>query len=111
MNDTELARFRRKLLASRADLQALDEASAEAAKTVELDQARVGRLSRMDALQGQQMARATASRRQQQLRRIDAALRRIDSGEFGYCTVCGEEIDTRRLELDPTYARCVRCAE
>ena len=111
MNETDRVRFRQKLLRMKHDLQALDEVATEAGKTVELDQARLGRLSRMDALQNQQMAQETDRRRQQQIRLIEGALRRIDAGDFGFCTVCGEEIDIRRLELDPTYTRCIRCAE
>lgn len=111
MNETELERFRQKLLQLRTDLLALEEASAAAGKPVELDQTRVGRLSRMDAIQGQQMAQETSRRRQYRLSAIGGALRRIDAGEFGCCTVCGEEIDRRRLDFDPANARCVGCAE
>ena len=111
MNTDELAQFRLQLLQLQGELRSLDEASRAAQRPVELDQARVGRLSRMDAIQGQQMAQEAARRRQQRLRAITAALRRLDAGEFGYCTVCGEEIDRRRLAFDPTSARCVRCAE
>lgn len=111
MDETELERFRQQLLRLKTELLALEESSAAAGRPVELDQTRVGRLSRMDAIQGQQMAQETARRRQHRLRAIAGALRRIDSGEFGYCTVCGEEIDRRRLDFDPTHARCVECAE
>lgn len=111
MNEAALEQFRQKLLCLRTDLQALDEAAGEAGKPVELDQARVGRLSRMDAMQGQQMAKEAARRRQHRLRLIEAALGRIDSKDYGYCTLCGEQIDVRRLDFDPTYARCVNCAE
>ncbi len=77
--------------------------------TVELDQQRMGRLSRMDALQGQQMAQASARRRQEMLTRIEGALRRIDTGDFGYCFVCGEAIGEDRLGVDPTATRCIDC--
>ena len=103
--------FRRRLLAMRADLEATEEASREATKTVVLDQASVGRLSRMDAMQGQQMALEGARRREQMLVRIEAALKRIETETFGDCFVCGEEIDARRLSVDPTITRCLRCAE
>jgi DnaK suppressor protein len=111
MDETELQRFRQQLLRLKTELLALEESSAAAGRPVELDQTRVGRLSRMDAMQGQQMAQEAARRRQQRLRAIAGALRRIDSGDFGHCTVCGEEIDRRRLDFDPTNARCVECAE
>jgi len=111
MDEKELELFRQKLLHLRTELQALDRDSEEAEKPVELDQARVGRLSRMDAMQGQQMAREAARRRQHRLRMIEGALRRMDAGEYGYCSQCGEEIDTRRLAFDPATARCIRCAD
>ena len=111
MEDAELEQFRTKLLRLRTELQGLEETSKEATKPVELDQASVGRLSRMDAMQSQQMAQELARRRQQQLVRIEGALRRIESGDYGYCSVCDEEIDVRRLTLDPTNTRCVKCAD
>ena len=111
MNQAEIEKLRQQLLRMRTDLREIDEASEAAGKPVMLDQARVGRLSRMDAMQAQQMAQEAARRRQHRLRMIEGALRRIASKDFGYCTLCGEEIDIRRLEFDPTYARCINCAE
>jgi len=80
-----------------------------AEKPVELDQQSIGRLSRMDAIQGQQMAQASKRRREQALQRIDAALRRIAEGDYGYCVECGEDLDPKRLEIDPTAQLCVQC--
>lgn len=111
MGDDAIDAFRRRLLAMRAELDATAEASREATRTVVLDQASVGRLSRMDAMQGQQMAFERSRRREDQLARIEAALKRIETGTFGDCFVCGEEIDARRLAVDPTITRCLRCAE
>ena len=87
------------------------EAREEATSRVELDQTRVGRLSRMDALQGQAMAKATGERAKLQLQRIATALRRIEAGEYGECTSCSELIDPRRLEVDPAAPRCIVCAD
>lgn len=111
MDDEQLEQFKQRLLALRAELEATEATSEEATRPVEFDQASVGRLSRMDAMQAQEMAQESARRRQQQLTRIEAALRRIDSGDFGYCFVCGEAIDPRRLAADPTHTRCIRCAD
>lgn len=83
----------------------------DADATVELDQTRVGRLSRMDALQGQAMAKATAERKQVEIRRIEAALERIETGAYGYCLQCDEAIAPLRLEADPATALCINCAE
>ena len=93
-----------------AQLDAEDALGKEAQGTVTLDQQAVGRLSRQDALQAQEMAKATQVRRDQQRLRLKAARHRIADGEYGYCTECGEEIPARRLQLDPTLPTCVSCA-
>lgn len=80
-------------------------------QVVELDQSRLGRLSRMDALQGQQMGLEAARRKQHQLQIIEGALLRINSDEYGECFVCGEDIDLNRLKFDPTVTRCINCAQ
>lgn len=103
--------YKQKLLATQAQLQEVAEASAGDAAIVELDQSKVGRLSRMDAMQTQQMAKETARRRELELQKIAGALRRIDNDEFGECFVCNEMIEEGRLRADPTCTRCIKCAE
>lgn len=90
---------------------AATEQGAEATRPIELDQQRVGRLSRMDALQGQEMARAAERRRNIELRKIDAALARLDNGDYGWCVHCGEEIAAARLRFDPAVPVCIDCAQ
>ena len=102
--------MRDKLLKLRAELQAIAEIADESAAVVELDQSKVGRLSRMDALQAQAMAKASGERREQMLRKIEAALKRIDDDEYGYCRECDEPINPKRLEFDPTSVLCIDCA-
>ena len=75
-----------------------------------MDQTTVGRLSRMDAFQVQAMATESERRRQTQIKRIDAALKRIEENEFGYCARCGEPISEKRLAIDPTTPYCTNCA-
>lgn len=94
----------------RTELAEEDRMSAEARGPVTLQQDSVGRLSRMDAMQQQQMALAAEKRRQSERSRIGAALHRLDQGEWGYCLTCGEEIAAKRLEHDPSVAECVGCA-
>ncbi len=108
--ELDMATFQARLYSRRQEL--LDEMSdsADAEQVVELDQTRVGRLSRMDALQSQAMAADVARRRTAELQRIAAALRRIDAGEYGLCLTCGEPIAPARLELDPATSQCIRCA-
>ena len=107
----ELQHFRQALLKRRAVLLADLESGASAASTVELDQARQGRLSRMDAMQQQAMAQETRRRAELELKRIAGALQRIEDHSYGYCIACGEAINAARLEIEPTALRCIDCAE
>lgn len=109
-SDIDTAAFQRQLLALRAELQGLESAGADAAQVVELDQSKVGRLSRMDAMQAQAMAKASVQRRERTLLLIEAALNRIDKDEYGFCLDCDEPIPVKRLQFDPTALRCVDCA-
>ena len=93
------------------ELESLENTSEDAAKTVVLDQSRVGRLSRMDALQGQAISKEMLRRRAIEKLQIIAALKRIENDEYGYCVKCGEEIVVKRLELNPAAALCIICAE
>lgn len=110
LNETKIRDYRTRLLDLLEALDAEDAIAANNRKTVKLDQQAVGRLSRMDALQQQAMANATAQRRQDQRRRIHAALARIEEQEYGYCTECGDTIAEQRLDIDPTHRTCVSCA-
>lgn len=106
----DLAQYRAKLTARRAELLAEDELSEADRAPVTLDQESVGRLSRIDAMQMQAMAMAQLRRRQAERAAIDAALDRINAGEFGYCLQCGEEIAPARLEHNPAVSNCIECA-
>lgn len=107
---TDDAAVRAMLLARKDELEGLIASSKESRAAVELDQSRVGRLSRMDAIQGQAMAIETDRRRALELIRLDSALARLDAGEYGACVRCGEEIAAKRLNFDPAVTLCVDCA-
>ncbi|GAB4143600.1 MAG: TraR/DksA C4-type zinc finger protein [Sphingomonadales bacterium] len=91
------------------ELDQLDAASHDARAPVALDQQSVGRLSRMDAMQVQAMSLAAKQRRAQQRQRIEAALQRIEQGDYGYCVRCGASIAAERLKADPTAPFCRAC--
>jgi len=99
MNDRQIEYFRRKLLNWKADLMEdsrdtvagmkdqtrnipdiADRASEETDRSIEL---------------------RTRDRQRKLVSKIDAALRRIDEGEFGYCTITGEPISLKRLDARP----------
>jgi len=103
--------FKQRLLDLKAELLNNLQALEQSANPVALDQQRVGRLSRMDAMQMQSMAKAEQARAKVQLKKIAAALQRIESDEFGDCQHCGEIINPKRLEIDPATPLCLSCAE
>jgi DnaK suppressor protein len=108
--DSDLVYFKKRLeerLAAIID----GEAEKKGESPVELDQARVGRLSRMDAMQQQAIAQAAARLAGLERLRIEAALKRIVAGEYGCCIVCGEEIAEGRLRFDPSVPTCISCAK
>lgn len=96
-----------------ADLHALH---AELSKTladlrssggaVQLDQP-IGRLSRVDAMQRQQMVVANRRRAEQRLQQVQAALNRVRSGEYGECLSSGEPIGFARLKARPETPFCL----
>lgn len=107
MNDDEI---RTLLNEAKTALETTSSSAEESRKAVELDQTKVGRLSRMDAIQQQAMDNAIEARRQNNLQRINAALHRLDEGEYGFCMKCGDEIAVERLKIDPATPLCASCA-
>ncbi len=111
MDEKALKQINLLLLKMKSNLQKQEKISKDTEKPVELDQTKVGRISRMDAMQAQQMALDASRRRKLQLVKIESAFKRINSGEYGYCLGCDEDIALRRLMVDPTNIYCIECAE
>lgn len=104
------ARFEPKIRAELEELQALSTLSKSDRATVELDQQSIGRVSRIDSLQVQAMAKAAEARRMARIRLLEFTLTRLKDDEFGYCIDCGEFIGLPRLDIDPATIRCMECA-
>jgi DnaK suppressor protein len=100
--------LKRKLNELAAELRAALSADNESAP-VALDTA-IGRLTRMDAIQSQQMALALKQRQQNQLLRVEKALKAIEQGTYGQCRKCGEPIAEERLEIQRDALFCMACA-
>jgi DnaK suppressor protein len=110
MTPEEIEIAHARLTEFRATLVAEKGAAAESIAPVELDQARVGRLSRMDSMQQQAMAQEQDRRRDTQLKRIEGAFQRLEGGSYGACVTCKEPISKERIEFDPTVFFCQACA-
>ena len=109
MNAERLAHFRECLESLSEEIKAYLSTSKESAGVVELDTS-IGRLSRMDAMQNQQMAMELRRRKKSQLLQITNALKRIDQGSYGQCGLCQQPISEDRLEAFPEIVACVNCA-
>ena len=109
-NNQQLSQFKKQLLALQKILIEDNLSGESATQIVELDQSSVGRLSRMDAMQGQAMAQENERRRILKLELIDAALKRITNNDYGACLSCDEDIAIKRLKFDPTSTLCIECA-
>ncbi|CAN5624710.1 hypothetical protein BH09PSE5_BH09PSE5_50880 [soil metagenome] len=61
------------------------------------------------ALEVQDLRNAEIARDLAELRSIDVALARIESGDYGSCSTCGKDIPLARLVASPTAERCIQC--
>lgn len=111
MNKTDADKYKDVLLKRKAELEEWSSKSLQSRDAVELDQTRQGRLSRQDALMQQEMAKASERARRLELQKIKAALKRIESDDFGFCVKCDERIAQKRLDLDPAISLCINCAQ
>jgi DnaK suppressor protein len=51
----------------------------------------------------------TRDRERKLIKKIDEALLGLDTGDYGYCEICGVEIGIKRLEARPTATLCIDC--
>jgi DnaK suppressor protein len=109
LTDDERAELRAELMRELARLERTMPTSRDAARPVSLDQTAVGRLSRMDALQNQQMSVDLHSRNEARHAQIIDALARMDAGTYGSCSHCGQPIPYGRLLVFPEARACAAC--
>ncbi|MAV08737.1 MAG: hypothetical protein CMO53_01525 [Verrucomicrobiales bacterium] len=109
MDVDRLAYFRKRLEELEREIREDMDANPEDSGVVELDSS-IGRLSRMDALQNQQMALELKRRQENQLLRIENAFKRLAKGHYSLCGKCKKPIEEDRLEVFPDTVSCVRCA-
>jgi len=109
--EQQMLQIREIILKHIFDLQQVLQSNSD--ETVELDQARVGRLARMDAMQHQQIAKAQLTAAKTKVVRYQNVLQMFDDDpeEFGYCLYCEELIPFKRLCLRPESRICVPCLE
>ena len=84
-SELKIKKFRNMLVNEKDELVELSKKTKEFRAPVTLDQQSVGRLSRMDAIQQQNMSLATETNRKQRILKIENTLKRIDHNIFGIC--------------------------
>ena len=109
MNSGDLDKYKTKLSQLCLEIEDYLEKSEPSAAAVEPDNA-LGRLSRMEAMQDQQMVLELRRRKKRQLLDVENALKRIEQNTFGSCMFCGQLISTDRLDAFPEVQTCVKCA-
>lgn len=70
----------------------------------------IGRLTRMEAIQAQQISEEGRRRLNSRLEMVERALEEIDEIHYGVCTRCGQAIPLGRLEIVPETRLCISCA-
>ncbi|MDG2430223.1 MAG: RNA polymerase-binding protein DksA [Paracoccaceae bacterium] len=99
MNDRQLEFFRRKLVNWKNDLMS------DSKETIEGLQDNTRNIPDIADRASEETDRAlelrTRDRQRKLVSKIDAALRRIDEGEYGYCEMSGEPISLKRLDARP----------
>ena len=109
LTEPQLAELKQDLILLRAELEVSLKGTERHAGTVELDQTAVGRISRVDALQAQQMAMAQQRRTRARLEQVRLALIRHEEEDYSWCPRCGEPIGYPRLKAYPESVFCVPC--
>lgn len=109
--ELNMSDWKKKLLAMRAEIEALLASHHEPRAQPESDQEVGDRSARAEAVLDHEMAAETTRRRNTELHRIDAALKRLEDGTFGDCVTCENPISPERLALDPATPFCIHHAK
>ena len=109
MNEQDLSNYKQKLESMLLEIGEYLSKTEESAAAVEPDKG-LGRLSRMEAMQDQQMVLELRRRKKRQLLEVKNAISRIEQNLFGKCVFCGKKISSDRLDVFPEVQTCVNCA-
>ena len=109
MNEKDLSIYKQKLESMLLEIDDYLSKTKDSAAAVEPDKG-LGRLSRMEAMQDQQMVLELRRRKKRQLLEVKNAISRIEQNLFGKCVFCGKKISSDRLDVFPEVQTCVNCA-
>jgi len=110
MNKKTNMKFKKRLESTQHEIEVLLGRTTVESKPVDLDLP-IGRLSRADAIQMQNMAELNRRQLEVKLKQIEGALSAIDNGSYGSCRSCNGEINPARLDASPETPFCIDCQE
>jgi DnaK suppressor protein len=109
MSPAQLAYFRRKLLGWKDEILRESQGTMASLKSGPIREADV--TDRASSETDWAIELRTRDRQRKLISKIDSALRRIDTGEYGFCEVTGEPISLARLEARPIATMTVEAQE
>lgn len=110
LTDAQQTELHQALVRLREELTAALQSTSEESRPVDLDTP-IGRISRMDAMQQQQMAKAQRRRIEVRLQQVHAAFTRWEDGAYGECHACSDPIGYGRLHARPEAPLCASCQQ
>ena len=105
-----LKNFQQLLLTMKNEIETLLGRTTGDSKPVDLDLP-IGRLSRADAMQMQNMAALNKRQLENKLKQVENALYAIEEGSYGSCKNCKGKINPERLDARPETPFCIDCQE
>ena len=110
MTKGQLESLRQRLQKMEIEINTLLGRTSEDAKPVDLELP-IGRLSRADAIQMQNMAELNRRQLEIKLKQVEGALTSVKAGTYGSCRSCKGEINPQRLDARPETPFCINCQE
>ena len=108
LSDEQLEELRKALISLQKTLEDDLKNASSGSKPVSLDDP-IGRVSRIDAIQMQQLAKNQRARIEVRIQQVTSALNRLKTPEFGICIECEEPITFDRLKVRPEGTLCLAC--
>lgn len=109
MNDKQAKLCQEKLAEALQEIEKSLSKSEVAAEAVSPDKS-LGRPSRVEAMQDQQLILEVRRRHKKRKLEIINAMSRLEQDKFGKCSFCGADISEERLDVFPEVETCIRCA-
>jgi DnaK suppressor protein len=111
LNEDTMRLLEQRLQTQHTELKAALGVGSVDREIVGLSQIRVNAVSREGSMAEPKMSEATRTHMHTELRRIDAAIGRLNSGRYGVCCGCQNRVEVSRLHSDPATPFCLSCLE